>query len=107
MGAFIARQTTPGFSTKFPIFWADFSMVQSGIVGTTAAGKVPAGIGAAMLFAKALAGRRCPLLDQSGQRSILARSGLVANDPKRTSAAHCGNGFEAAFSHYQSTRLNR
>src|SRR5450755_1423175 len=28
--------------------------------------------------------RVCPLLDQSGQRSILARGGLSANDPKRT-----------------------
>jgi hypothetical protein len=27
----------------------------------------------------------CPLLDQSGERRILARDGLSANDPKRTS----------------------
>jgi hypothetical protein len=28
--------------------------------------------------------RFCPLLDQSGQRWILARDGLSAYDPKRT-----------------------
>ena len=49
----------------------------------------------------------CPLLDQSGQRLILARDGLSANDPKRTSAVHCGNVFDADFSPYQSTRLSR
>jgi hypothetical protein len=49
----------------------------------------------------------CPLLDQNGQRWILARDGLSANDPKWTLAVHCGNGFNAAFSPYQSTRLNR
>ena len=31
--------------------------------------------------------RACPLLDNSGQRSILAGGGLSAFDPKRTSAA--------------------
>jgi len=29
--------------------------------------------------------KSCPLLDQSGQRWILAQDGLSANDPKRTS----------------------
>jgi hypothetical protein len=32
----------------------------------------------------------CPLLDKNGQNPILARDGLSANDPKRTSVAHCG-----------------
>jgi hypothetical protein len=36
--------------------------------------------------------RVCPLLlDQSGQRWILDRSGLSANDPTVTLAVHCGN----------------
>src|SRR5450830_1775853 len=34
----------------------------------------------------------CPLLDQSGQRSILAYDGLSAFDPTATLAVHCGNG---------------
>jgi len=51
--------------------------------------------------------RVCPLSDKSGQRSIFARDGLSAYDPKRTFAVHCGNGFDADFSPYQSTRLNR
>jgi putative tryptophan/tyrosine transport system substrate-binding protein len=41
--------------------------------------------------------RVCPLLDQSGQRWILAGDGLSAYDPKRTLAVHCGNGFDAGF----------
>jgi hypothetical protein len=49
----------------------------------------------------------CPLLDQSGQRWILARDGLSAFDPTATLAVHCGNGFDAGFSPYQSTRLSR
>jgi hypothetical protein len=49
----------------------------------------------------------CPLLDQSGQPSILAGDGLSANDPTATLAVHCGNGFDAGFSPYQSTRLSR
>jgi hypothetical protein len=49
----------------------------------------------------------CPILDQSGQRWILARDGLSAFDPTATLAVHCGNGFEAGFSLYQSTRLSR
>jgi hypothetical protein len=32
--------------------------------------------------------RVCPLSDQSGQRWILARDALSANDPKRTSGPH-------------------
>jgi hypothetical protein len=31
----------------------------------------------------------------------------VAYDPSATLAVHCGIGFEAGFSPYQSTRLNR
>jgi len=34
--------------------------------------------------------RVCPLLDNSGQRSILARDGLSANDPQQTSVASNG-----------------
>jgi hypothetical protein len=49
----------------------------------------------------------CPLLDQSGQRWILAGAGLFANDPSATLAVHCGNSFDAGFSLYQSTRLSR
>jgi hypothetical protein len=47
------------------------------------------------------------LSDQSGQRWILARVGLSANDPTATLAVHCGNGFDASFSPYQSIRLSR
>jgi hypothetical protein len=53
--------------------------------------------------------KRCPLL-----RSLLGvkRTGLIAAhmsafDPKRTLAVHCGNGFDAGFNPYQSTRLSR
>jgi len=49
----------------------------------------------------------CPLSDNSGQRWVLARDGLSAFDPTATLAVHCGNGFDADFSPYQSTRLNR
>jgi hypothetical protein len=49
----------------------------------------------------------CPLLDQSGQRLILGRDGLSAYDPTATMAVRCGNGFNAGFSPYQSTRLSR
>jgi hypothetical protein len=51
--------------------------------------------------------RDCPLLDQSGQRWILTCDDLSANDPKQTSAVHCGNGFDADLSPYQSTRWSR
>jgi hypothetical protein len=51
--------------------------------------------------------RACPLLDQSGQRWLLAHDGLSAFDPTATLAVHCGNGFDAGFNPYQSTRLNR
>ena len=34
--------------------------------------------------------RVCPLLDNSGQSRILARDGLSANDPKRTSQSFAG-----------------
>jgi hypothetical protein len=32
---------------------------------------------------------------------------LSANDPQATLAVHCGNGFDAGFSPYRSTRLSR
>ena len=51
--------------------------------------------------------RFCPLLDQSGQRRLLARDGLSAFDPTATLAVHCGNGFDVGFSPYQSARLSR
>jgi len=37
----------------------------------------------------------------------LVSVGNDANDPTATLAVHCGNGFDAGFSPYQSTRLNR
>jgi hypothetical protein len=43
----------------------------------------------------------------SGQWWVLARDGLSAFDPTATLAVHCGNGFDADFSPYQSTRLSR
>jgi hypothetical protein len=43
----------------------------------------------------------------NGQYWISARNGLSANDPTATSPVHCGNGFDAGFSLYQSARLNR
>jgi hypothetical protein len=49
----------------------------------------------------------CPLSDNSGQTWILAGDGLSANDPSATLAVHCGNGFDAGFSPYQSTHLSR
>jgi hypothetical protein len=49
----------------------------------------------------------CPLLDKSGQWSAPVLNGLVANDPTATLAVHCGNGFDAGFSPYQSTLLSR
>jgi len=49
----------------------------------------------------------CPLSDNRGQQWIFARDGLSANDPSATLAVHCGIGFDAGFSPYQSTRLSR
>jgi hypothetical protein len=49
----------------------------------------------------------CPLSGNSGLRWILAGDGLSAFDPTATLAVHCDNGFDAGFSPYQSTRLNR
>jgi hypothetical protein len=49
----------------------------------------------------------CPLLDKSGQRCILALDGLSAYDLTATLAVHCGNGFDASFSPYQSACLSR
>ena len=67
---------------------------------------------AVFLFAVNAAGRLYPVPNvrywsNSGQRWILARDGLSANDPTATLAVHCGNGFGAGFSLYQSTRLSR
>jgi hypothetical protein len=36
-----------------------------------------------------------------------ASAAFDANDPSATLAVHCGNGFDADFSPYQSTRLRR
>jgi hypothetical protein len=38
---------------------------------------------------------------------LAAAGGSIENDPSATLAAHCGNGFDAGFSPYQSTRLSR
>jgi hypothetical protein len=37
----------------------------------------------------------------------LVQTNSVENDPSATLAVHCGNGFNARFSPYQSTRLSR
>jgi hypothetical protein len=42
----------------------------------------------------------------SGHWSALGLNGTVANDPTATLAVHCGNGFDAGFSPYQSIRLS-
>jgi hypothetical protein len=41
----------------------------------------------------------------SGRES--GHGNIDANDPTATLAVHCGNGFDAGSSPYQSTRLNR
>jgi hypothetical protein len=46
-------------------------------------------------------------IGNSGQRATLGLNGSVANDPTATLAVRCGNGFDAGFSPYQSTRLSR
>jgi hypothetical protein len=43
----------------------------------------------------------------NGQRSALGLDLSAAIDPYATWAVHCGNGFDAGFSPYQSTRLSR
>jgi hypothetical protein len=43
----------------------------------------------------------------NGQKAALGLDLSAAIDPSATLAAHCGNGFEAGFSPYRSTRLNR
>jgi hypothetical protein len=43
----------------------------------------------------------------SGQIWIMACDDLSAFDPTATLAVHCGNGFDADFSPYQSARLSR
>ena len=43
----------------------------------------------------------------SGHWLKLAQNGSVAIDPIATLAVHCGNGFDASFGPYQSTRLSR
>jgi hypothetical protein len=47
------------------------------------------------------------LLEHSDHFSMLALNGSAAIDPTATLAVHCGNGFDASFSPYQSTRLSR
>jgi hypothetical protein len=43
----------------------------------------------------------------NGQKSALGLNGLSANDPTATLDLQCGNGFDAGFSPYQSTRMSR
>jgi hypothetical protein len=43
----------------------------------------------------------------NGQKSARTLTGSAAIDPSATLAVHCGNGFDAGFSPYQSTRLSR
>ena len=43
----------------------------------------------------------------NGQKSVLTLDGYAAIDPTATLAVHCGNGFGAGFSLYQSIRLSR
>jgi hypothetical protein len=43
----------------------------------------------------------------NGQKAALGLDLSAAIDPTATLAVHCGNGFDASFSPYQSTRLNR
>jgi hypothetical protein len=47
------------------------------------------------------------LSERSGQVPASTLTNSVANDPTATLAVHCGNGFDAGFSPYQSARLNR
>src|SRR5450759_2744026 len=51
-----------------------------------------------------LFGRFRTIADKGG---LLARDGLSVFDPTATLAVHFGNGFDAGFSPYQSTRLSR
>jgi hypothetical protein len=43
----------------------------------------------------------------NGQKAALGLDLSAAIDPTATLAVHCGNGFDAGFSLYQSTRLSR
>jgi hypothetical protein len=43
----------------------------------------------------------------SGQTLARRLDSSAANDPTATLAVHCGNGFDAGFTPYQSTRLSR
>jgi hypothetical protein len=47
------------------------------------------------------------LSEQSGQVQASAFAISVAIDPSATLAVHCGIGFDAGFSPYQSTHLSR
>ena len=40
------------------------------------------------------------------KRTCLFALHMSAYDPKRTLAVHCGNGFDAGFGPYRSTRLS-
>jgi hypothetical protein len=44
---------------------------------------------------------------RADNRQFLAGDGLSAFDPYATLAVHCGKGFDARFSPYQSTHLSR
>ena len=47
----------------------------------------------------------CPLSE--AKRTSHGLVPMSVNDPKRTLAVRCGNGFDAGFSPYQSARLSR
>jgi hypothetical protein len=50
----------------------------------------------------------CQGLLIEGEADINACATVMrAFDPKRTAVVHCGNGFDAGFSPYQSTRFSR
>ena len=51
--------------------------------------------------------RNLVAIGQSGHLVGTGPDRSVANDPTATLAVQCGNGFDAGFSLYQSTRLSR
>jgi hypothetical protein len=57
-----------------------------------------------MLFA---AVHESALIGQERTKLDFSPRWFVANDPTATLAVHCGNGFDAGFSPYQSSRLSR
>jgi hypothetical protein len=48
-----------------------------------------------------------PIREAIGGIAFLGHHQSVENDPTATLAVHCGNGFDAGLSLYQSTRLSR